>query len=58
VLPGGLDHIASVTGQHPFTRRTPYAASKTAVLGLTRILAFEAGPRGVRVLGLLAAATA
>ena len=37
------------TGKRPLTRRTPYAASKMAVLGLTRTLAFEAGPRGVRV---------
>ena len=42
-------NIASVTGKRPLTRRTPYAASKMAVLGLTRTLAFEAGPLGVRV---------
>jgi NAD(P)-dependent dehydrogenase (short-subunit alcohol dehydrogenase family) len=42
-------NIASVTGKRPLTRRTPYAASKMAVLGLTRTLAFEAGPHGVRV---------
>ena len=46
---GDVVNIASVTGKRPLTRRTPYAASKMAVLGLTRTLAFEAGPHGVRV---------
>ncbi len=46
---GDVINIASVTGKRPLTRRTPYAASKMAVIGLTRTLAFEAGPRGVRV---------
>jgi NAD(P)-dependent dehydrogenase (short-subunit alcohol dehydrogenase family) len=46
---GDVINVASVTGKRPLTRRTPYAASKTAVLGLTRTLAFEAGPRGVNV---------
>jgi NAD(P)-dependent dehydrogenase (short-subunit alcohol dehydrogenase family) len=46
---GDVINVASVTGKRPLTRRTPYAASKMAVLGLTRTLAFESGPRGVRV---------
>jgi NAD(P)-dependent dehydrogenase (short-subunit alcohol dehydrogenase family) len=46
---GDVINVASVTGKRPLARRTPYAASKMAVLGLTRTLAFEAGPRGVRV---------
>ena len=46
---GDVVNVASVTGKRPLTRRTPYAASKMAVLGLTRTLAFEAGPCGVRV---------
>jgi len=46
---GDIINIASVTGKRPLIRRTPYAASKMAVLGLTRTLAFEAGPRGVSV---------
>jgi len=46
---GDVVNLASVTGKRPLVRRTPYAASKMAVLGLTRTLAFEAGPRGVRV---------
>jgi NAD(P)-dependent dehydrogenase (short-subunit alcohol dehydrogenase family) len=46
---GDVINVASVTGKRPLARRTPYAASKMAVLGLTRTLAFEAGPSGVRV---------
>jgi NAD(P)-dependent dehydrogenase (short-subunit alcohol dehydrogenase family) len=46
---GDVINIASVTGKRPLIRRTPYAASKMALLGLTRTLAFEAGPRGVSV---------
>jgi NAD(P)-dependent dehydrogenase (short-subunit alcohol dehydrogenase family) len=46
---GQVINIASVTGKRPLARRTPYSASKMAVIGLTRTLAFEAGPRGVNV---------
>ena len=46
---GDVINMASVTGKRPLARRTPYAASKMAVLGLTRTLAFEAGPLGIRV---------
>jgi NAD(P)-dependent dehydrogenase (short-subunit alcohol dehydrogenase family) len=46
---GDVINIASVTGKRPLTRRTPYTASKLAVLGLTRTLAFEVGPLGVAV---------
>ncbi|WP_113701202.1 SDR family NAD(P)-dependent oxidoreductase [Nonomuraea lactucae] len=46
---GDVINIASVTGKRPLARRTPYAASKTAVLGLTATLACEAGPHGVSV---------
>ncbi len=46
---GDVVNIASVTGKRPLARRTVYAASKMALLGLTRTLAFEAGPRGVNV---------
>jgi NAD(P)-dependent dehydrogenase (short-subunit alcohol dehydrogenase family) len=46
---GHIVNIASVTGKRPLPRRTPYAASKMAVIGLTRTLAFEVGPRGVSV---------
>jgi len=46
---GHVINVASVTGKRPLARRTPYSASKMAVIGLTRTLAFEAGPRGVSV---------
>ncbi|MGQ4617141.1 SDR family NAD(P)-dependent oxidoreductase [Nocardia sp. R7R-8] len=46
---GDIVNIASVSGKRPLARRTPYTASKMAVLGLTRTLAFEAAPHGVTV---------
>jgi NAD(P)-dependent dehydrogenase (short-subunit alcohol dehydrogenase family) len=46
---GDVVNIASVTGKRPLTRRTPYAASKMALIGLTRTLAFEVGPLGISV---------
>ena len=46
---GDVINVASVSGKRPLTRRTPYTASKMAVLGLTRTLAFEVGPQGVSV---------
>jgi NAD(P)-dependent dehydrogenase (short-subunit alcohol dehydrogenase family) len=46
---GDVVNLASVSGKRPLVARTPYTASKMAVLGLTATLAFEAGPKGVRV---------
>jgi NAD(P)-dependent dehydrogenase (short-subunit alcohol dehydrogenase family) len=46
---GDIINIASVSGKRPLERRTPYVASKMAILGLTRTLAFEVGPLGVSV---------
>jgi NAD(P)-dependent dehydrogenase (short-subunit alcohol dehydrogenase family) len=46
---GDVINLASVSGKRPLARRTPYTASKMAVLGLTRTLAVEAGPYGVSV---------
>jgi NAD(P)-dependent dehydrogenase (short-subunit alcohol dehydrogenase family) len=46
---GQIVNIASVTGKRPLVRRTPYAASKLALIGLTRTLAAEVGPSGVIV---------
>jgi NAD(P)-dependent dehydrogenase (short-subunit alcohol dehydrogenase family) len=46
---GDVINIASVTGKRPLARRTPYAASKMAVLGLSTTLAHEVGPLGVAV---------
>lgn len=46
---GDVINLASVSGKRPLIRRTPYCASKMAVIGLTSTLAFEVGPSGVNV---------
>ncbi|MET3165301.1 UNVERIFIED_ORG: NAD(P)-dependent dehydrogenase (short-subunit alcohol dehydrogenase family) [Arthrobacter sp. UYEF10] len=46
---GDIINIASVSGKRPLAGRTPYCASKMAVIGLTTTLAAEAGPYDVRV---------
>lgn len=46
---GDVINIASVSGKRPLVNRTPYCASKMAVLGLTTSLAAEVGSLGVTV---------
>jgi NAD(P)-dependent dehydrogenase (short-subunit alcohol dehydrogenase family) len=46
---GDVINVASVSGKRPLARRTPYCASKMAVLGLTTTLAAEVGPLGITV---------
>ena len=46
---GDVINVASVSGKRPLAHRTPYCASKMAVIGLTSTLAFEVGPSGVSV---------
>lgn len=46
---GSIINIGSITGKRPLWGRTPYASTKTALIGLTRTLAIEAGPHGIRV---------
>ncbi|MBT5946587.1 MAG: SDR family oxidoreductase [Nitrospinaceae bacterium] len=46
---GRIVNISSMTGKRPLVHRSPYAASKMAVIGLTRTLAFEVGEFGVTV---------
>ncbi len=46
---GDVINLASVSGKRPLARRTPYCASKMAVIGLTATLAAEVGPCGVTV---------
>ena len=46
---GDVINVASVSGKRPLAHRTPYTASKMAVIGLTSTLAFEVGPAGVTV---------
>ena len=46
---GKIVNIGSVTGKQPLLNRTPYAAAKLGVVGLTRTLAHEVGPYGISV---------
>jgi NAD(P)-dependent dehydrogenase (short-subunit alcohol dehydrogenase family) len=46
---GSVVVVGSTTGKRPMYGRTPYAASKLALVGLVRSLAVELGPHGVRV---------
>jgi NAD(P)-dependent dehydrogenase (short-subunit alcohol dehydrogenase family) len=46
---GSVVNIGSVTGKNPLLHRSPYAASKAALIGLTKTLAADAGPYGIRV---------
>jgi NAD(P)-dependent dehydrogenase (short-subunit alcohol dehydrogenase family) len=46
---GDVVNVASVSGKRPLAGRTPYCASKMAVLGLTTTLAAEVGPLGISV---------
>jgi NAD(P)-dependent dehydrogenase (short-subunit alcohol dehydrogenase family) len=41
--------VGSISGKRPLWGRSPYTASKLALVGLVRTLALEAGPFGVRV---------
>jgi NAD(P)-dependent dehydrogenase (short-subunit alcohol dehydrogenase family) len=46
---GSIVVIGSMTGKRPLYGRTPYAASKLALVGLVRTLAWEVGEHGIRV---------
>lgn len=46
---GSIVNIGSITGKRPLMGRSPYATSKLALVGLTRTLALETGPFGIRV---------
>lgn len=46
---GAILNIASILGLIGFEASAPYSASKAAVIGLTRQMAADYGPRGVRV---------
>lgn len=46
---GSIINLSSTGGQFGFPRRAPYASAKWAIRGLTRTMAQELGPHGVRV---------
>ena len=46
---GAIVNMSSTAGLYGFPRRAPYASAKWAIRGLTKTLAQELGPLGVRV---------
>jgi NAD(P)-dependent dehydrogenase (short-subunit alcohol dehydrogenase family) len=46
---GSVVVIGSMTGKQPLPGRSPYVASKAALVGLVRSLAWDAGRHGIRV---------
>lgn len=46
---GAIINVSSMAGTVGYGMRTPYAAAKWAVIGLTKSLAIELGPHNVRV---------
>jgi len=46
---GSIVNLSSAAGRFGFALRTPYSASKWAVVGLTKSLAIELGPHRIRV---------
>lgn len=54
---GSIVNLSSISGKRPLENRTPYTASKMAVIGLTRTLAFEFGEDDVTVNAICPGAT-
>jgi NAD(P)-dependent dehydrogenase (short-subunit alcohol dehydrogenase family) len=50
---GAIINMASVAGRLGYAFRTPYAAAKWGIIGLTESLAKELGPEGIRVNAIL-----
>lgn len=46
---GSIIVIGSMTGKRPMLNRTPYTATKMALVGLVRTLAWDLGTSGIRV---------
>ena len=46
---GSIINIGSITGKRPLLGRTPYAATKAGLIGITRTLAEETGRHNIRV---------
>src|SRR4029453_8300755 len=55
---GSIVHIASVHGRTTAAGKTPYVASKGAVVSLTRAMALEGAPHKIRVNCILPGAIA
>jgi 3-oxoacyl-[acyl-carrier protein] reductase len=47
--PGAIVNVASVAGLTGVSQRTAYGASKHGLVGLTKVLAFDLAPHGIRV---------
>jgi NAD(P)-dependent dehydrogenase (short-subunit alcohol dehydrogenase family) len=54
---GSVVNISSISGKRPLEHRTPYTASKMAVIGFTRTLAFELGESDVTANAICPGAT-
>jgi NAD(P)-dependent dehydrogenase (short-subunit alcohol dehydrogenase family) len=54
---GIVVNISSVAGRLGYAYRTPYAATKWAIVGMTQSLAKEQGPAGIRVNAILPGVT-
>jgi NAD(P)-dependent dehydrogenase (short-subunit alcohol dehydrogenase family) len=50
---GAIVNMSSSAGRHGYAFRTPYAAAKWGVIGLTQSLAKEVGPAGIAVNAIL-----
>lgn len=46
---GSVINIGSISGKRPYTRRSPYSASKAGLIGFSRTLSHELAGDGVRV---------
>ncbi len=49
---GAVINLSSVHASTGMTEHTVYASTKSAIVGFTRVLALELGPKGVRVNGI------
>ena len=52
-LQASIINVSSAAGKYGLALRSPYSASKWGVIGLTKTLALELGPEGIRVNALL-----
>jgi NAD(P)-dependent dehydrogenase (short-subunit alcohol dehydrogenase family) len=50
---GSIINLSSAAGRFGFPLRSPYSAAKWGVIGLTKTMAIELGPDGIRVNALL-----